>query len=60
METQAQRPNPQSGPQPAPKKGAPATNAAHAVRRDVSVRVSVPAAQIDADELGEEGYGHGV
>ena len=60
METQSQRPNPQSGPQPAPEKGAPATPAAHAVRREVSVRVSVRSPQTEADELREEGYGHGV
>jgi hypothetical protein len=60
METQSQRPNPPSGPQPGPKQGAPATYAAHAVRRDVSVRVSVRSPQAETDELREEGYGHGV
>ena len=60
METQAPRPNQKSGPQPGPTKGAPPTYAAHAVRRDVSVRVSVRSPQAEAEELREEGYGHGV
>jgi hypothetical protein len=41
--------------------GAPATYAAYASRKDVSVRVSVKALLVaEADELREEGYGHGV
>ena len=60
METQAERPNQTTGPQPGPSKGSPSTSAAHAVRRDVSVRVSVRSPQPEAEELREEGYGHGV
>ena len=61
METQSQRPTGTPQPQQAPGHGAPATFAARAVRRDVSVRVSVrtPAAS-EPEELGEHGYGHGV
>ena len=41
--------------------GAPATYAAYASRKDVSVRVSVRALLVtEAEELREEGYGHGV
>jgi hypothetical protein len=60
METQSQPQNQMPRPQPAPPKGAPATYAAQAVRRDVSVRVSVRAPQADSEELREDGYGHGV
>ena len=60
METQSQQRNPMPRPQAAPPKGAPATYAAHAVRRDVSVRVSVRAVQAESEELREDGYGHGV
>ena len=45
----------------APERGAPATHAAHAVRKDVTVRVSLqPPTPPDGDELREDGYGHGV
>ena len=61
METQFQRPPQPPRPQQTPGPGSPATFAAHAVRRDVSVRVSVKAtAHTEPEELGEHGYGHGV
>ena len=41
-------------------RGAPFTYAAHAVRKDLSVRVLVKPAPGEADELPEHGYGHGV
>jgi hypothetical protein len=40
--------------------GAPPTYAAYASRKDVSVRVSVRPVLVEAEELREEGYGHGV
>jgi hypothetical protein len=40
--------------------GAPATYAAYAWRKDVSVRVSVRSVLVEAEELREDGYGHGV
>ena len=60
METQSGQQKPVPKPQPAPPMGAPATYAAHAVRRDVSVRVSIRAPLGDGEELREDGYGHGV
>ena len=60
METQFQRGNDTPRPQPAPGRGAPPTYAAHAVRRDVSVRVSVRATVAEPEEPAEDGYGHGV
>jgi hypothetical protein len=61
METQVQRTTDPPRPQQTPGPGAPATYAAHAVRRDVSVRVSVRATTaVEHEELGEHGYGHGV
>jgi hypothetical protein len=60
METQTERSKPAPTPQPTPPRGAPATNAAHAVRRDVSVRVWVRSPAAETDELREDGYGHGV
>lgn len=48
------------GPQ-RPERGAPATYAAHATRKDLTVRVSLTApAPPEPDELREHGYGHGV
>ena len=61
METQFQRTTEPPRPQKTPGPGAPATFAAHAVRRDVSVRVSVRATTSpEPEEPGEHGYGHGV
>ena len=41
-------------------RGAPSTYAAHAVRKNVSVRVLVKPTQTETEELREHGYGHGV
>ena len=43
-----------------PTHGAPFTYAAHAVRKNLSVRVLVKPAPAEPDELREHGYGHGV
>jgi hypothetical protein len=52
--------DPAKRPTPAPERGAPATHAAHAVRKNVSVRVSVRSNAVEGEELREHGYGHGV
>ena len=57
--TEPQRPN-QQRPPDRTGRGAPPTYAAHAVRRDVSVRVSVSPPSSEPEELREPGYGHGV
>jgi hypothetical protein len=44
----------------AAERGAPFTYAAHAVRKNVSVRVLVKPTAAESDELPEHGYGHGV
>jgi hypothetical protein len=41
-------------------RGAPATYAVHAVRKNLTVRVLVAPTPNEADELREHGYGHGV
>ena len=51
---------PAKRPQPVPDRGSPTSTAAHAVRKDLAVRVTVPAASTESDELREHGYGHGV
>lgn len=51
---------PAKHPQPGPDRGAPTTYAAHAVRKNLAVRVSVKPTPSEADELREHGYGHGV
>jgi hypothetical protein len=51
---------PAKRPQPLPQRGAPETYLAHAVRKDVAVRVLVKATAAESDELREHGYGHGV
>ena len=43
-----------------PERGAPATYAAHAVRKNLAVRVLVKPTQPESEELREHGYGHGV
>ena len=59
MKTSTQPEEPAKRPAAGPKQGAPASHAAHAFRKDVSVRVTVrPVAE--TDELPEHGYGHGV
>ena len=61
MEMPAERTEPAKRPQPSPAQGAPETYAAYASRKDVAVRVSVrPLPAGDAEELREDGYGHGV
>ena len=60
MPTSTRRDEPSKSPQPSPERGAPATYAAHAVRKDLSVRVSVKPASPEPEELREHGYGHGV
>lgn len=44
----------------APERGAPATHAAQALRKNLSVRVLVKPTPNDSEELREHGYGHGV
>lgn len=51
---------PAKRPASAAERGAPSTYAAHAVRKNLSVRVIVKPAPAEADELPEHGYGHGV
>jgi hypothetical protein len=60
MELPAKRPEAAKSPERPPARGAPATYAAYALRKDLSVRVSVRSTATDAEELREEGYGHGV
>jgi hypothetical protein len=53
--------DPAKRPQQSPERGAPASYAVHAVRKDVTVRVLVkPTAPAESEELREHGYGHGV
>ena len=58
MELPAKQPDTAKPPQP--PSGAPATYAAYASRKNLSVRVSVRPVAADAEELREDGYGHGV
>jgi hypothetical protein len=51
---------PAKRPQAGADRGVPPTYAAHAVRKDLSVRVLVKPTPGEADELREDGYGHGV
>jgi hypothetical protein len=61
METPAKRQEPAKEQERPSARGAPATCAAYASRKDVAVRVSVKSAFVaEAEELREEGYGHGV
>ena len=60
MKTFTKPEEPAKQPQSGAKRGAPPTVAAHAVRKNVSVRVLVKPAPGDSDELREHGYGHGV
>ena len=52
--------DPAKRPQPAPERGAPATYAVHADRKNLTVRVLVKPTPPDSEELREHGYGHGV
>jgi hypothetical protein len=61
MRTTTKRDEPSQRADAAKKRGAPPTYAAHAVRKDVTVRVSVKSPQTpETEELREHGYGHGV
>jgi hypothetical protein len=60
MKTLTQPDEPAKHPQPVPDRGSPTSAPAHAVRKDVAVRVTVSATPAESDELREHGYGHGV
>ena len=60
MEMPAKQPEADRAAEHRPAPGAPATYAAYAMRKNVSVRVSVRAVAAEPEELREEGYGHGV
>jgi hypothetical protein len=60
MQRYTKRDEPVKRPSSRPERGAPATYAAHALRKDVSVRVFVTPKTPDHEELREPGYGHGV
>jgi hypothetical protein len=60
MNTSTQPDEPAKRPQPAPDRGSPTSSPAHAVRKDVAVRVTVSPTPPESDELREHGYGHGV
>ena len=59
MKMPAKPEDPAKRPQSAADRGAPPTYAAHAVRKNLSVRVLLKPST-EADELPEHGYGHGV
>ena len=61
MKTTTKPEDPAKRDQQAAERGAPSTYAAHAVRKDVTVRVSLnQPSHPENDELREHGYGHGV
>jgi hypothetical protein len=60
MKTSTQPDEPAKRPPTRPERGSPTSAPAHAVRKDVAVRVTVSAAPPESDELREHGYGHGV
>ena len=60
MQMSTKRDEPVKRPSPSPERGAPSTYAAHAFRKDVSVRVFVMPRSSEPEELREHGYGHGV
>lgn len=60
MEMSTKRDEPAKRSERTAERGAPATYAAYAVRKNLSVRVRVLPASADGDELREHGYGHGV
>lgn len=60
MQRFTRRDEPAKRPQPAPQRGAPATYAAHARRKDLEVRVLVKPPAVEPEELREHGYGFGV
>ena len=60
MQTSTRRDDPSKRQPSPPERGAPATYAAHAFRKNVSVRVVVKPTAHEPEELREPGYGHGV
>ena len=60
MDLPAKRQEPAKSQERPVAPGAPSTYAASASRKDVAVRVSVKSVLVEAEELREEGYGHGV
>jgi hypothetical protein len=60
MQMSTRREEPSNRPGKAPERGAPATYAAHAFRKNLAVRVLVKPSRPEPEELREEGYGHGV
>jgi hypothetical protein len=60
MKTSTRPDEPAKRPQPAPDRDLATSVPAHAVRKDVAVRVTVLATPTESDELREHGYGHGV
>lgn len=60
MKSSTQSDDPAKRPQPVPERGSPPTSAAHAVRKNVAVHVTMVATPAELDELREHGYGHGV
>ena len=60
MQIPTKRDEPSKRPEAASTQGAPASHAACAERKNVSVRVQVRAASGEPEELPEHGYGHGV
>jgi hypothetical protein len=60
MKTVTQPNEPAKRQQSGPDRGSPMPAPAHAVRKDVAVRVTVLATPTESDEMREHGYGHGV
>jgi hypothetical protein len=61
MQSTTKRDDPSKRPQPSQGKGTPSTTQVQSVRKDVTVRLSLAAPSTpEADELHENGYGHGV
>jgi hypothetical protein len=60
MQMSTRRDEPSKRPDPSQERGAPATYAAHALRKNLAVRVTVKPSGAEPEELREPGYGHGV
>lgn len=60
MQTRTQRDEPAKRPQRPAEHGAPGTYAAQAMRKNLSVRVTIGQRPPEPEETGEHGYGHGV
>jgi hypothetical protein len=60
MKMSTRNEDPAKRPQMSPERGAPATYAVYAVRKNLTVRVMVKPSATDSEELREHGYGHGV